>query len=616
MRRCLVLLTCWAAAGCAGAGPGSDPDAGTAVFRGGSHHPGTVAATGVPDMGRIVWRVRTGGTVRSSPILVDSTLYVGSSDGLLRALDIASGGERWSFDTGAPVVSAAAVTGDLVVVANRRHELTALNRHSGTVRWRKETGPDLPLAWGWEGWDYFTSSPTVADGVLLFASGNGTLYALDPATGTERWSMATPRRFRATPAVAGGVVYIGGGDGIVRAIDLASGRERWTFETRGASLAAEEFGFDRTQIQSSAAVVDGVVYVGSRDASVYALDAATGVLRWTQTEGSAWVSASPAVTDSLVVSARSSSTRVHGLDRATGEVRWSVATGALVLSSPVVAGSTVYVANGGGTLVALDLGSGSERWRLRLGYGMFGTPAVGSGRLYVGDDDGSVYAIEAAAGRPAPRRLVYWDDRHARASMLGSSPNHRRVVDHLTGWGYQEADAAGVAAFMDSATVSGIPSVVVFAMDHAPPEILGGETSAGAMRRYLDAGGKVVWLGLAPGAYRKDPASGAFLDFDRARPGRLTGVDHTALDSDTYQVTPTETGRQWGLDTWWQGSPSVSREAVTAALAVDELGRAAAWAQSYGGPAGTGFVYLPLRDAARYPEIRAVAEYGVLIAPE
>ncbi|MEZ4587702.1 MAG: PQQ-binding-like beta-propeller repeat protein [Gemmatimonadales bacterium] len=568
----------------------------------------------MPALGRIAWRYRTGGTVRSSPILVDSTLYVGSSDGALYALAASDGSARWSFDTGGPIGSAPAARGGTVYVANREHTLFALDRASGRERWRVETGPDLPLAWGWEGWDYFTSSPTLADSLLLFASGDGTLYALDPETGAERWRVETERRFRATPAVSGGVVYLGGGDGIFRALDLATGRERWRFETKGATMSAADFGFDRTQIQSSAAVLDGTVYFGSRDASLYALDAATGTERWSFVDGSSWVSASPAVTQSLVVSARSSSTRVRALDRTSGEVRWMVTTGALVLTSPVVAGETVYVGNGGGTLFALDLATGAERWRLRLGYGIYGTPVVAEGRIYLGDDDGMVYAIETTTA-PPPRRAVYWDERHAKSSILGSQSSHRAIVDYLTQWGYREVDADGALALMDSSRADGAPSVVVFAMDYLPPLLAGAETETGPFRRYLDAGGKVVWLGFSPLFLKLDPETRGLIDSDRERPARLLGVDHSRLDTDTYQVRPTDAGRRVGLEEWWRGSPSVAADAPTEVLALDELGRAAAWVQRYGGPLGTGFVYLPIRDPARAREIREVADYGIIRAP-
>ena len=63
-----------------------------------------------------------------------------------------------------------------------------------------------------------------------------------------------------SPAVVDGVVYVGSNDDYVYALDARSGELRWRYETGG-------------DVDSSPAVVDGVVYVGSEDDYVYALDA-------------------------------------------------------------------------------------------------------------------------------------------------------------------------------------------------------------------------------------------------------------------------------------------------------------------------------------------------------
>ncbi|RZB13734.1 hypothetical protein StrepF001_42475 [Streptomyces sp. F001] len=65
-----------------------------------------------------------------------------------------------------------------------------------------------------------------------------------------------------SPAVANGIVYIGSGDGRIYALNAASGNVRWTYETGDV-------------VWSSPTVADGIVYIGSIDHRVYALDAAT-----------------------------------------------------------------------------------------------------------------------------------------------------------------------------------------------------------------------------------------------------------------------------------------------------------------------------------------------------
>jgi hypothetical protein len=102
---------------------------------------------------------------------------------------------------------------------------------------------------------------------------------------------------------------------------------------------------------------------------------------------------------------------------------------------------------------------------------------------------------------------------------------------------------------------------------------------------------------------------------DRDRPSQLLGVDHGAWNSDEYGVTVTEAGRRWGLESNWVGLPGVAADQPVNVLAVDEVGRAAAWAKSYGGAPGTGFVFVRIGyDAAYLDELRRVVEYGILSA--
>src|SRR5439155_300336 len=112
------------------------------------------------------------------------------------------------------------------------------------------------------------------------------VYAIDAATGTERWSFPTGDIVDSSPAVANGVVYVGSFDGRIYAIDALTGSMLWNFITRG-------------RVRSSPAVDNGVVYVGSLDNRVYALDAASGAVLWRGMTGKN-VRGSPSVVDGAV----------------------------------------------------------------------------------------------------------------------------------------------------------------------------------------------------------------------------------------------------------------------------------------------------------------------------
>lgn len=584
------------------------PAAGQSLqFRGDPSHRGVVATHGVERLGGVLWRFQTGGAVRSTPALADGVLYVGSSDGLLYALDTESGRIIWSFDADAPVATSPAVAGEVILVSGRDGVLHGVSRSSGHELWRVSTGPDRPLPWGHEGWDYIHSSPSLAHGTAYWGSGDGTLYALDPATGRARWRSEVDSRIRSTPAVVDDLLVFGDSEGYVHALDARTGEERWLFATDGVGYDSGDFGYDRRQISASPAIVDGEVLIGSRDATLYSLSAEDGSLRWRFDEGSAWVIASVAVDEDRVFSARSSSGNVRALDRATGEEIWRFSAGDFVFSSPVLVDDVLYLGQGDGEVSAHDADTGETLWAYRTGGSVFGTPVVHDGRLFVGSDDGAVYAL--AAGEDTWRRAVYYDEEGGDRSALGRAPAHAATRDYFVDRGYEHLAASTLATFLEARIEDGIASVVVLGMDGLPTEVIEGPEPL--LRRYLDAGGKVVSMGYLPGQLVYDE-EGSLAGLDRERPGEILDVDLSAFDGDRYTVTPTDTGRAWGLDGWWVGSGQTLPSHVDRVLAVDELGRAVSWVKEYGGPPGTGLVSTrPTWDRAHLAQIQRVAEYGL-----
>jgi outer membrane protein assembly factor BamB len=105
------------------------------------------------------------------------------------------------------------------------------------------------------------------------------------------------------------------------------GNIRWTFSTKGP-------------IHSSVALAKGVIYFGSRDGMLYALDAANGIKRWVF-KAESWVDASPVVHNDVVYFG-SNDGRLYALDALTGKNRWQFETGYNVVSSPTIAGDRVF----------------------------------------------------------------------------------------------------------------------------------------------------------------------------------------------------------------------------------------------------------------------------------
>ncbi|UCD25210.1 MAG: PQQ-binding-like beta-propeller repeat protein, partial [Gemmatimonadota bacterium] len=441
----------------------------TAMFRGDPQHTGIYATTGVDQLGGVLWRFPTNGPVRSSSTVSGDWLFVGSGDGHLYALDRHTGTARWSVDVANPVSSTPAVAKGLVVFGSRNGTFYALDVGSGAERWRFETGELIPWDWGFEGWDAYTSSPVVVDSMVLFGAGDGNLYAVSIRDGSELWRFTTEGRIRSSPAVAEGVVFVGSADGRVYAIDLASGTERWRYEPEGVSHVSADFGFDRKSIISSPSVVDGSVYVGSRDGFMYALDQATGEFKWRADHAVSWAMSSPAVLGDVLYSGTSDGRFVHALDVDTGEELWRLVGAGYTWSSPAVAGGTVYIGDGGGYLRAIDRETGQERWNYKAGDGVLSSPVVHEGVVYFGSDDGAIYALTGEG--QLPHRAVFWDEAFRDFTYHQS---HAMVRSYFEQSGYDVLDAVELGNFMQRRIVDGEPGVIVFAMDHIPAFIAAG----------------------------------------------------------------------------------------------------------------------------------------------
>ena len=151
------------------------------------------------------------------------------------------------------------------------------------------------------------------------------------------------------------------------------------------------------EIRSTAAVANGMVYFGSNDHKLYALDAATGQKRWEFEVGS-WVESSPAIVNGVVYFG-SNDGFVYALDAVSGRQLWSFETPYAVKSSPAVAGNVVYIGGDDYFVYALDARTGKQIWRFETDSHVMSSPVIADGILYIGSMDFSCYALNAENGR-------------------------------------------------------------------------------------------------------------------------------------------------------------------------------------------------------------------------
>lgn len=266
------------------------------MFRGNPQHSGVYDAAGVPNFSQVKWKFHTAGEVVSSPAVVGETIYVGSTDGNLYAIDRASGTQKWKFETKSRVPSSPAVSDGMVYFGAYDGNFYAVDASTGKQTWKFQTAGEhrftathlhgsTPVAEAMpDPWDCYLSSPVVWKGAVYFGSGDGNVYALNAASGVVSWKFKTGDVVHASPAIADGTLFIGSWDSYFYALDAVTGRQKWRFKTGEDADTHNQVG-----IQSSAAVADGMVYFGCRDSNLYALDAVTGEKKWALSTKGSWV---------------------------------------------------------------------------------------------------------------------------------------------------------------------------------------------------------------------------------------------------------------------------------------------------------------------------------------
>jgi glucose dehydrogenase len=208
-----------------------------ATFRGNAAHTGVYAESGASTFHKIKWEFQTKAQVLSSPVVAAGTVYFGSNDHRLFAVDLATGAKKWEFKTEGRVASTPAIANGLVFFLSYDSNFYALDAASGTLKWKFATAGErryaAPHIHGLEPaaqimpdpFDFFLSSPVVSAGLVYFGSGDSNVYALDAATGRLKWKFKTGDVVHSSPAIADGTVFIGSWDAYLYALDATNGAE-------------------------------------------------------------------------------------------------------------------------------------------------------------------------------------------------------------------------------------------------------------------------------------------------------------------------------------------------------------------------------------------------------
>ncbi len=258
--------------------------------------------------GSLKWTFTTAGTVYSTPEVSEGRVVIGSSDGNIYCLDAGHGTLLWKLRTAAPVVAAATIRNGIVFIGGSDGVFRSLDLKTGRVKWEfKNVG------------GFVETKPLIHEGAVIFGAWDTYLYALSVENGSLLWKWSNENAgalyspAACWPVAANGKVFIVAPDRFMTAIDVQTGKTIWrtkkhqvrecvgisedgkriyvrcmtdtvmAFNSSPASPAEVwvtncGYGYD---IDPSMPVErDGVVYFGTKNGLVFALDARSGAILW------------------------------------------------------------------------------------------------------------------------------------------------------------------------------------------------------------------------------------------------------------------------------------------------------------------------------------------------
>ena len=288
------------------------------------------------DTGKEIWKYRSiesndekkfAPGFKAAPLVTEQLVFIGDEDGILHAVDRASGALSWKFATGAEIAGGVASYEDKILLASHDAFLYCLFK-DGKEAWKFQTN------------DRINCSPGVVDGFTFVSGCDEHLRVINLADAKETLDVPMKSYMIASPAIFDEMLYVGSHAGDVAGVNWKTGDIKWRY--RG----------DRDlPYHASASVTDELVLVGGHDKVMHAIDRKTGEGRWTYAT-KARIESSPAVVDDRVFFG-SGDGNIYGLKLKDGNEAWKFNAG-----KPITAG----IAIGEGCMV---IGEDSSNGRLR-----------------------------------------------------------------------------------------------------------------------------------------------------------------------------------------------------------------------------------------------------------
>jgi len=347
----------------------------------------------------------------NNPVVLDETIYFGSTDGNVYALDIESGYMRWVYKTTGAVNSVPYADDERVYVGSNNGKLYALSQQNGQEVWSFQADSTIQ------------STIIRHKNSIIFVSDGGNVYSLEPQTGKEQWRLPNPVWYYFTFQVYDNVIYFAPGP-----VDRPHSMGAWDISTKSYLWILDTALFDAVWY-SFPAIEGDYLYFSTMDPyhthwelDYYAFDRKTGKQIWKHSDFAAWPFRgvydqqalfeqymrlldylAPSLWNNLVIYTSGDSI-VRALDKKTGKPVWEREFDTITTSAPTVAGNYVYFGiDGTGRtgfgeppkIVCLSARTGKKMWEMDIDGRLLSAPVIAQDWMIFGTDTNHFYVLEA-----------------------------------------------------------------------------------------------------------------------------------------------------------------------------------------------------------------------------
>jgi outer membrane protein assembly factor BamB len=308
--------------------------------------------------------------------------------------EVPQGTLLWRTSFSESISATPIVTDDRVYTVTWNGEVAAIDRTNGKVLWTQTHSQGMLIR-----------APLLHNDTLYIASRDQNLYALQASDGSLKWTFASTYWNYASPVIdttsTPPVLYHGSNDAFLYAINPETGKEIWRYKAASGIRSAATIGKDLVYIGDVQGVVHAVTKQGKQkwrfQISGHALESLKERVSPEKLKEIAqgWITSSSILHEGTLYFgvAHNLIGTLYALNASTGKAQWRTHTKGQIETSPVIHQGIVYTGTNDHSLYAFSSKDGTKKWTFPTDNSITSQPMIDGDRMYLTSTDGKLYVI-------------------------------------------------------------------------------------------------------------------------------------------------------------------------------------------------------------------------------